>query len=204
LYILSFLRPNTPYLCDLLLQTLYCLNFIWHNDAANKLFWKNIVLQLTFLGPVAGFNEKIEEKPMFQRWVQITVLWWLSLMMTTLAWAAESSATNWPQEIQTKKGVVVIYQPQPESLKDNQLKIRAAIAVEGKGSKEPVFGAVWMNARLETDRAERTATIVDIDVTDVRFPNIDDKQTKQLSDLLERDIPKWNMVISNAQKQRRK
>ena len=133
---------------------------------------------------------------MFQRWVKITVLCWLGLLVTSLAWAAESSATNWPQEIQTKKGVVVIYQPQPETLKDNQLKMRAAVAVELKDSKEPVFGAVWMNARLETDRAERTATIVDIDVTDVRFPNIDDKQKKQLASLLERDIPLWNMVIS--------
>ena len=44
------------------------------------------------------------------------------------------------EEIQTKEGTVVVYQPQPETLKDNQLKARAAVALELKNSKEPIFG----------------------------------------------------------------
>ena len=72
---------------------------------------------------------------MFQRWVKIFLLGWLSLLVTALAWAEASIAADWPQEIQTKQGTVVIYQPQPESLKDNQLKARAAVALELKSSK---------------------------------------------------------------------
>lgn len=101
---------------------------------------------------------------MFQRLVKIAMFGWLGLLVVTLAWAQERTAAEWPQEIDTKEGVVVIYQPQPETLKDNQLKARTAVALEPKGSKEPIFGAVWFDARLETDRAERTATVADVKV----------------------------------------
>ena len=113
--------------------------------------------------------------------------------------AQEGVAGDWPREIKTSEGTVIIYQPQPEKLDGNQLKSRAAVAVELKDSKDPVFGAVWFDARLETDRAERMATIVDVKVTQARFP----KQNKQLNDklvaLLEQEIPKWNLPISMDQ-----
>jgi len=91
---------------------------------------------------------------------------------------------------------VVIYQPQPEKLDGNQLKARAAVAVELKGSSEPVFGAVWFEARLDTDRAERTATVVDVSVTRVRFPEQDEAKSQKLRALLEKEIPKWQLPIS--------
>lgn len=68
-------------------------------------------------------------------------------------WAQEDATSNWPREIDTPEGLVVIYQPQPEKLDGNQLKGRAAVALELNGSEEPVFGAVWFSARLDTDRA---------------------------------------------------
>jgi hypothetical protein len=91
---------------------------------------------------------------------------------------------------------VVIFQPQPEKLDGNLLKGRAAVAVELKGSSEPVFGAVWFQARLDTDRAERTATIADVSVTRVHFPDQNEKKSQKLSDLLEKEIPKWQLPIS--------
>ena len=87
----------------------------------------------------------------------------------------------WPKEISISdnRGTVVIYQPQPEKLDGNKLEARAAVAVEETGSDAPVFGALWFTARLETDRAERTATLVDVTVTRTRFPGRDEK--KQLN-----------------------
>ena len=75
-----------------------------------------------YFKPVKIGKVKIEVTPMFQRLMKITVLCWLGLLFAALAWAEESNAAEWPQEIQTKQGTVVIYQPQAESLKDNQLK----------------------------------------------------------------------------------
>ena len=110
------------------------------------------------------------------------------LLWPSLAWAQEDASGGWPREITVSQGVVVIYQPQPEKLDGDRLKVRAAVAVELKGSSEPVFGALWLDARLETDRAERTATVVDVSVTRVRFPEQDEAKSQKLSALLEKEI----------------
>jgi hypothetical protein len=110
--------------------------------------------------------------------------------------ADQDSWGDWPQEIKVDQGLVVVYQPQPEQLEGNRLKARAAVAVELKDNKEPVFGAVWFEARLETDRDERTATIADVTVSNVRFPKQNKDKEKGLVELLEREMPKWEMVIS--------
>jgi hypothetical protein len=101
---------------------------------------------------------------------------------------------EWPREIITNRGTIVMYQPEPERLDKNMLRVRAAVGVE-RPEKETVFGVVWIEARLETDREERTAVIADLDVTDMRFPDQTEDQVKTLSDLLESEIPKWNLSI---------
>jgi len=105
---------------------------------------------------------------------------WACLLLSTPGWAREDTADSWPQEIKVPEGVVVMYQPQPEKLEGNKLEARAAVALELKDSTEPVFGAVWFEARLDTDRAERTATIADVSVTQVRFPEQDEEKAQKL------------------------
>ncbi len=134
---------------------------------------------------------------MFYPLTKLTAFIILSLCVSlSIASSAQAESSNWPQEIKTTEGTVVIYQPQPESLKGNQLKARAAVALELAGSKAPVFGAVWFDAQLETDRSERTATITNVKVLNVRFPESNEQKQKKLSKLLEDEIPKWNMAIS--------
>jgi len=123
-------------------------------------------------------------------------LLWVCLLTMTSGWAQEDSTDGWPREIETPQGTVVIYQPQPEKLDGNQLKGRAAVAVELKDASEPVFGAVWFEARLETDRAERTATMAEVTITQVRFPEQDEQKNKKLKALLEKEAPKWQLPIS--------
>jgi len=128
---------------------------------------------------------------------EIPCLFWVALFVLVLLPAAAIAADeDWPREISTPEGVVVMYQPQPEKMEGNQLEGRAAVAVELKGSTEPVYGAIWFEARLETDRAERTATIADVSVTNVRFPEADEQKSKKLTALLEEEIPKWQIPIS--------
>lgn len=105
--------------------------------------------------------------------------------------------SDWPREIVTNKGLIVVYQPQPERLDGNKLKGRAAVSVEVQGQNTgPVFGVVWFDARLETDRSTRTAVITDVTINELRFPNQDEKRVEQLSNLLESEIPKWNLPIA--------
>ena len=124
--------------------------------------------------------------------VWMVLFLWACLLAASLGWTQEDSSGDWPREIDTPQGTVVIYQPQPENLDGNQLKGRAAVAVELKESTEPVFGVVWFEARLETDRAERTATIADVMITQVRFPEQDEQKSKKLEALLEKEIPNWH------------
>ena len=138
----------------------------------------------------------IQRKKVIQSIGWVVSLLWVCLLAAAPGWAQEDTTGDWPREIGTPKGTIVIYQPQPEKLDGNQLKGRAAVAVELKESTEPVFGSVWFEARLETDRAERTATIADVTITQVRFPEQDEQKSKELKAFLEEEIPKWRLPIS--------
>jgi hypothetical protein len=138
---------------------------------------------------------------------KITALLCIYLLSTTAVWAQEQITNeaiskgdgDWPREIQVPEGVVVMYQPQPESLNGNLLKGRAAVSVEIKDAKDPVFGAIWFEAQLNTDRAERTANITEVSVTRVRFPTEDEQKSERLISLLEKEIPQWQFAISMDQ-----
>ncbi len=126
---------------------------------------------------------------------------WMSLLAFCLlslsaGWAQEESTDFWPREIEIPQGVVVIYQPQPEKLEGNKLLGIAAVAIEMKNAEEPVFGAIWFEARLDTNRDERIATITDMTITQLRFPEQGETKVEKLKTLLEEEIPKWNMPIS--------
>ena len=124
----------------------------------------------------------------------------ISLFISTGAFSAtEDSDFKWPQEITTDKGSVIIYQPQPESLNEDKLKSRAAVSIELNGAESPVFGAIWFTAQLKIDRDERTSTIANINITNVRFPESGNKKYEKLTILLEKEIPKWDLTISMDQ-----
>jgi hypothetical protein len=105
--------------------------------------------------------------------------------------------SDWPREITMENGAkATIYQPQPESFKGNKLVSREVVSVKKSKSEEPVFGVVWTEATLLTDKDTRTATLAEIKVTAVKFPDMDDQsKIDAFSALLETEIPKWNLTI---------
>ena len=84
----------------------------------------------------------------------------------------EEPIEGWPREIPLDRGSVVVYQPQSDTFEGNNLSGRAAVSVTPTG-QEPVFGTVWFEARLETDRDTRMAAIDNLAVTRVGFPAAD-------------------------------
>ena len=131
-----------------------------------------------------------------RRLLQVLTLTLTLLGVGASGYCADEPESPWPREIQTKKGTVVMYQPQSDSLEGNIVAGRSALAIELNDSEAPVFGVVWFNARLDTDREERIATLVDITVTQTRFPEQDEALADQLKILLETEIPKWGVTIS--------
>ncbi|MDO6640270.1 carbohydrate-binding family V/XII [Shewanella sp. 5_MG-2023] len=107
-----------------------------------------------------------------RRWLQVLTVWIALLLLPFSAVAIE-----WPQDVETKLGTLVVYQPQPESLDGNILMSRAAMSFEVEGQDDPVFGAFWFSARIDTD--DDVALVRNIEVTEVRWPSstAEDQQT---------------------------
>jgi hypothetical protein len=108
---------------------------------------------------------------------------------------------DWPKMITTSNGTVIkIYQPQMENFNGNMVKARGAISILEKGKTDPIFGALWADAQLQTNRTTRTAVLEKIKVTEIRFAGDSNKaQVEQLKALLEKEIPKWDIVLSLSQ-----
>jgi hypothetical protein len=124
----------------------------------------------------------------------VYVLAIVGLLTTATVWAQEEE--QWPREIETETGLVILYQPQAESLEGNDLRARAAVGVIPEGKTEPVFGAAWIQSRIATDLDSRTVFLEEVRVPKVRFPEATAEQQQGLIDLLTAEIPQWNLEIA--------
>lgn len=129
--------------------------------------------------------------------VPVKITYILCLLMTvSILTTAHAADPGWPREINAASATIIMYQPQVETFKDNKLTGRAAVSVTPKGKTEPVFGAIWISARVETDRDTRMVEILEVDVTRVRLPDATAEQEKKFADLLEKEIPRWDLTLS--------
>src|SRR6185436_7493553 len=118
------------------------------------------------------------EKPM-QRWI-LRVTWPL-IAVLLLFGSAMAADTTWPREITTEKGVLTIYQPQPEKLEGNVLTGRAAISLTPQGQSAPVFGVFWFSCRVDANQDNGEATLRDIAVTQARWPESTAEKEKEFA-----------------------
>jgi hypothetical protein len=123
-----------------------------------------------------------------------------ALVMALLAGSAlaqeSGDGLSWPREIVRDEGTLVIYQPQPESLQGNRLNSRAAISIELNDGSEPVFGAMWFSARIETDQDAGTARVLDIEVSKTGWPDSRDTSEQRLIQVVKNAFPETGLEIS--------
>ncbi|MGH3054509.1 MAG: carbohydrate-binding family V/XII, partial [Gaiellaceae bacterium] len=117
------------------------------------------------------------------------------LMCASLAHAADK---GWPREMDTSKGKLTIYQPQPDSLVGNVLNGRCAISLLMKGKSAPIFGVFWFTGRVDTDRDSGQALLRDIKVTNARWPESTKEKETELTVFLTDLMPKTGIPISMA------
>jgi len=112
--------------------------------------------------------------------------------------ATFAQSNQWPKDIPLKNGgKITIYQPQPESLQGDKLAARAAVSVRKSADDEPVFGAIWMDALLDIDKDKRTATLESVTITNAKFSDsITNTKLIQINQLIQNEVPKWNMQMS--------
>ncbi|MBT8342681.1 MAG: carbohydrate-binding family V/XII [Desulfatitalea sp.] len=118
------------------------------------------------------------------------------MLPATHAAAQVSQVIDWPQEVSAAEGKITIYQPQPEKLSGNTLTGRAAMSLALAEHKEPIFGALWFTAKIDTDREAGLATIRDLRITRVRWPESKKAGQQRFTRLVEDAIAQTGFVIS--------
>lgn len=108
----------------------------------------------------------------------------------------DAKHSSWPRKIESDKGTVIIYQPQVEKFSGNILEARAAVSVKTTENPESVFGAMWFECTVSTNRDTRKVHLLKVKVTAAKFPDMEDDNVKKLSAFLEKEIPEWNMEMS--------
>ncbi len=121
-------------------------------------------------------------------------LYWIAFLIFQIPFLARAQEL-WPRVLTAKDGSkITLYQPQPESLKGKILKGRTAVSVKQKTAEDPVFGALWFTAEMETNRDNRMAVLQKLTIDEVKIPGITDSaKLKDLQTLLEREAPKWKL-----------
>lgn len=120
----------------------------------------------------------------------------LFLVVLFFAVSLSAGTGNWPKEIELKKHTLIIYQPQPQELKDNHLKILAAISVESQENPQAIFGAMWFDAEVAVDKSSNRANLDNFKLTKLQFANDKNEDIDKLRALLESRMPQLNFDIS--------
>ncbi len=118
------------------------------------------------------------------------------LASLVICWTVTLFAQDWPREVVSPQGTITIYQPQIESFKGNALSARAAISITPNGADQQVFGAVWLDCRVSTDRTNRTVKLEDVKVKQIKFPNGTDEEVSKISGALEDQLPHLDLTFS--------
>jgi hypothetical protein len=119
-------------------------------------------------------------------------------LLTFMGSTAQAEIVGWPQQLVGDNGaVVLIYQPQVEMFSGNSIEARAAVSVKSVETKDvPMFGAIWIQARIDVDRDTRTAVIRDVDIGDIRFADASREQMEKLAGFIEEKIEGSSFGIS--------
>ena len=118
------------------------------------------------------------------------------LIALLACWTTLLYADDWPREVLSSEGTITMYQPQIESYSGNSLKARAAVSIILEGKDEPIFGAIWVDCRVMTDRPTRTVKLEEMEVRRIRFPSGTDADTAKIAAALEEMIPRFDLTFS--------
>jgi hypothetical protein len=119
------------------------------------------------------------------------------LLVMVLGTGFAHAQTEWPIVIKSDLGQIRVFQPQPLSFQDNKVESISAVSITGKGKSEPMFGSVWSEAVMSTDRDSRMLHLEKLTVLEVRLPGISDTdQIAHFKNILETEAIRLDVLIS--------
>jgi len=114
-----------------------------------------------------------------------------STLLTLPVAANFEEGPDWPKKVEAAGASITMYQPQIDSWKGNTFEARAALSVVPKAGAEPIFGAIWISGRFQTDKERRVITFSDISIPRVRFADATEEQQQKLIAILEKELEGW-------------
>ena len=127
-----------------------------------------------------------------------TTLFTVPTLLVAMAGVAVATEPDdgWPKRIGLKEGEIVIYQPQPDTLKNDLLTGRAAFSFQAANAAEPTFGVFWFDARFQVDRDNRVGAVRSAKVTEVRFPDATEEQKESFGRIVANAVPAADIRLS--------
>lgn len=116
---------------------------------------------------------------------RMTFLTALLLLAAAATANGQAAPSRWPFVFALPDGrQVTVFQPQLDNLTGDQLSARAAVTVQTPGQDQPVYGAVWLQSRIATDRVARTVNILDVQVPQSNFAGVDPAVVQEVTGAL--------------------
>ncbi|GAA3759157.1 hypothetical protein [Flavobacterium ginsengiterrae] len=110
--------------------------------------------------------------------------------------STDISDNGWPRQAENNGTKLVYYQPQIDSWDDHKIiKARLAFSLTPKDGKQ-VLGVASVEASTLVDKDSRSVFFKDIQVTDVRFPALDEKKIPEMEKLFKEILPKSGDPVS--------
>jgi len=125
---------------------------------------------------------------------KVQIMVFVGFMLSVFGWAEE--AREWPKMIKTPQLIILIYQPQADRLDGDKLYARAAVSIARNKEELPVFGAIWIETRIETDPTTRMVSFRDLTIPKVYFTEATADQQQKFIALLKKEIPTWEFALS--------
>ena len=110
----------------------------------------------------------------------------LGLSAQTKPGTSSIPADPWPRDLSIPGAAVLVYQPQVNSWKDNQIDFRAAVALKPDGAKDETFGVIFATARTQVDKVARMVVFENLKITKSDFPTLPDRGAKYAAALQKR------------------
>ena len=107
----------------------------------------------------------------------------------------EVENSEWPKEFNSGQQKVLIYQPQVDSWDGFNLTAHSAMAVEGSGKDDSIYGVTYFTAHTLVDKESRQADLQDIKITETSFPSDQDQEAKY-KDVVQNTFAKKAATIS--------
>ncbi len=110
--------------------------------------------------------------------------------------AGQCQDSGWPRVMDAGWARIAVYEPQPDSFDGSTLQSRAAVSITKSGGHGPVFGALWLVARLDVDQAQDQGRVVSLRIEHSRFTGVAGRDVRSAVQFLEADVSRWNPPVS--------